>query len=265
VVASLVTLRFPTFGVTIGVDPGSAALWGGVTAAAGVAVGAFLERSRHPLVTAGIRGGLVGYGWALSLVSVGILIVATLEPTVTRAYVDGLRQLGEGGVVLFGIHLLALPAQGALLLAPSAGACLRVMGASSAIELCPWALTTVGPIGFLFPDRLSFAPSLWAFSAVPLVSAVLGGRGAGLASGSVRSMRSGALAGLLFATVAVIGAWYVSPQVPNPLITEVTVDPNLAVMGAALALWGLAGGSLGGWLAGRSYVEEPEPPSPTSA
>ena len=73
----------------------SAALWAGVLAAAGAGTGAYLEAARGAVVRRGARGGLTAYGWALGLLAVGVFVLATLEPSLTRAYVDGVT--GPGG------------------------------------------------------------------------------------------------------------------------------------------------------------------------
>jgi hypothetical protein len=250
--ATLVTLSFPSFGVTIAADPGSAALWGGLTAAAGAAAGAFLE-ARLGAAAAVLRGGLAAYGWALFLLAAGVAVVATLEPDVTRSYLDALRDLGGGGVVLFGVHALAVPSQSALLMAPASGACLDLVGQNSGLRLCPWTLTPSGPaVGAFLAGPFSLAPWFWSFNAVPAVCAALAGHRA--ASGTERApgIGLGALAGIVFAALTLAGAWYASPQVPFLVVPRVTIGPDLPVMAATMTAWGVVGGALGGWLVRRS-------------
>lgn len=270
----LVDLSFPGLGLRLQVDAASAALWGAILAAAGAAAGAYLEAARGRGSAAAIRGGLTAYGWALGLLAVGVVVVATLEPTVTRRYVDGVTGLGAGGGLLFGYHLLAFPAQSALLLAPSSGSCVEVLGEASTYRVCPWRLTASGPAGGVFvPDPIPLSPWFWSLGVVPFVAAIVGGRRAvtGITEAG-RSIGLGAAVGSLFAVLAVVGAWFVAPR----WFTTPVVSPNLIpfslvtfrldwgrTMIAAL-VWGIFGGGLGAWLATRGYAE-PELPRPTSA
>ena len=197
--ASLVTLSFPALGLRIEADAAGAALWAGTLAAAGAASGAYLEVARGRPSAAALRGGLAAYGWALGLLVVGVFVLATLEPTVTREYVDGVTGLGTGGGLLFGAHVLAIPAQSALLLAPASGSCLEIVGEGSILELCPWRLVRPGPAGGTFlAEPLLLAPSLWLLSAIPGIAAMLGGRRAAYGSAVTggRAAGLGAAAGV---------------------------------------------------------------------
>jgi hypothetical protein len=272
--STLVHLSFPGLGLRFQVDPVSAALWGGALAAAATAAGAYLEAARDRAPAAALRGGLTAYGWALGLLAVGVLLIATLEPTVTRRYVDGVTGLGAGGGVLFGSHLLSFPAQSALLLAPASGSCVEIVGEGSIYGLCPWRLTASGPGGeALLPDRIPLSPWFWFLSVVPFVAALLGGRRAAIGvTGAGRAVGVGVAAGSAFALLALGGAWLVAPRwFATPVVVpELIPLSHIAVrldwgrtMIAALA-WGVAGGGLGAWLATRGYAE-PELPRPTSA
>jgi hypothetical protein len=274
VCATLVSLSLPSVGLRLRVDPGSAALWAGVLAAAGVGTGAFLEARRDRASAAALRGGLAAYGWALGLLGVGVLVVATLEPTVTRQYVDGVTGLGTGGGLLLGYHLLAFPAQSALLLAPASGSCVEIVAEGSIYGLCPWRLVGSGPFGeLLLPEPLALSPWLWLLSAVPFVAALLGGRRsvAGVDASGARALGQGAAAGSLFASLAVVGAWSGAPRwFATPVASPNVIPfPNGSVhlvwgrTAIAALVWGVVGGVLGAWLATR--YEEPELPRPTSA
>jgi hypothetical protein len=269
VCSTLVTLSFPALGLGLRVDVPSAALWAGALAAAGAGAGAALETARGRASGAALRGGLTAYGWALGLLAVGVFVLATLEPTMTRDYVDGLTGLGAGGGVLFGYHLLAFPAQSALLLAPASGSCLEIIGEGPMFDLCPWRLVASGPAGDLFlPKPLPLSPWLWLLNVVPLIAAMLGGRravsGATISGG--RAAGLGVVAGLVFASLAVVGGWFAAPRlfpllVPVP---QVSVHPGWVRTAVTALVWGVAGGAVGGWLAGWRYAE-PELPRPTSA
>jgi hypothetical protein len=268
--ATMVTLSFPSLGLRIVVDTAGVALWAGILAATGAGAGAYLEAAKGRPSAAALRGGVTAYGWALGLLAVGIFIVATLEPTVTRAYVDGLAGLGPGGGgLLFGAHVLAMPAQSALLLAPASGSCLEIVGEGSIFRLCPWRLVGSGPAGGTFlPTPLPLAPSLWLLSAMPGVAAMLGGRraAAGMGFTGRRAAGLGAAAGLVFASLVVVGGWFAALRFSSVLLPGrlVWVHPAWVRTALAALAWGVAGGALGAWLAGRAY-EEPGLPMPTSA
>jgi hypothetical protein len=264
--AAVVTLSFPNLGLTMRVDVGTAALWGAILAAAGAATGAYLEATRDGFAAVALRGGLSAYGWALGLLAVVVLVVATLEPNVTRAYVDGLGELGAGGQVVIGYHLLAFPAQSALLMAPASGSCLEILGEGSALSLCPWRLAASGGAGGLLPpDPVPLSPWLWMSNAVPPIAAFLGGRRAASGAAGRRAIALGAAAGTTFASIALVAAWFVVPRsvAPGPDLRLVSVEPAWLATTVTILVWGLAGGTLGGWLSGRSY-EGPGAPRPTS-
>lgn len=273
--ATLVDLSFPGLGLRLRVDPAGAALWAGIAAAAGAGVGASLEAARGRASTAALRGGLAAYGWALGLLIVGVFVVATLEPAVTRAYVNGVTGLGAGGEVLLGYHVLAFPAQSALLLAPASGSCLEVVGEGARLELCPWRLVGSGPVagGFL-TEPLVLSPALWLLNAVPFVAAMLGGRRAvSEAAEDRRAFGLGSATGLVFAALALIGGWFAAPHArygavpPSPLgipVPRVSVHPGWLPTAIALLAWGVVGGGVGAWLATRGQAE-PGLPRPTSA
>jgi hypothetical protein len=266
--ASLVTLTFPSLGLDLHVEVWSAALWAGVLAAGGAGTGAFVEAASGRSSAAALRGGLTAYGWALGLIALGVFVVATFEPSLTRAYVDGLTGLGAPGRALLGLHLLAFPAQSALLLAPASGSCLEVIGDGPIFRLCPWHLAASGPAGQGFlPEPLALTPSLWLLSAVPLVAAMLGGGRAvrGAAATSRRALGLGVAAGCTFALLTVLGAWFAAPRLSPILITsQISVRHAWARTAVTALIWGTAGGGLGGWLSARRYAE-PEFPRPTSA
>jgi hypothetical protein len=270
--SALVTLSFPSLGLRVRVDPGSAALWAGVLAAVGAGTGAYLEAGRGRASAAALRGGLIAYGWALGLAAGGVLVVATLEPIVTRGYVDGMLGLGTGGSLLLGYHVLAIPAQSALLLAPAAGSCLEIVG-EGVYQLCPWRLVGPDPVAaLLLPEPLALSPGFWLLNVVPFVGALLGGRRAGHgADVRGRAIGRGVAAGWLWAGLVLVGAWFVAPRwfasptvFPDFLpLSDIAVRPAWGRTAIAALLWGTVGGGLGAWLAMR--YDEPGLPSPTSA
>jgi hypothetical protein len=270
--STLVTLSFPSLGLRVQVDPGSAALWAGVLAMVGAGTGAYLQAGRRRASAAVLRGGLTAYGWALGLVALGVLVVATLEPIVTRSYVDGVLGLETGGSLLLGYHVLAIPAQSALLLAPAAGSCLDIVG-EGVYQLCPWRLVASGPIGeLLLLEPFALSPGFWLLSAVPFVGALLGGRRAGHgATTGERRIGRGIAAGCISAALVVVGAWFAAPRwfsapadFPDHFpLSDISVRLVWGRTAIAALLWGIVGGGLGALLATR--YDEPGLPSPTSA
>ena len=261
------TLVFPSLGLRLEVDALSAALWAGALAAVGAGTGAYLEAGR-PCGLGGAPRGLTAYGWALGLLVVGVFVLATLEPTVTRAYVDEVNGLGAPGGALLGLHLLAFPAQSALLLAPASGSCLEIVGDGPMFDFCPWRLAASGPAGDAFlPSPLALSPWFWLLSAVP------GSRRCSAAvepspkrwSAVGGPSASGSAAGSAFATLVVLGAWFAAPLL-TPIVVPVQISLHPAWVATAVTalIWGAAGGAFGGWLAARRYAE-PELPRPTSA
>jgi hypothetical protein len=126
-----------------------------------------------------------------------------------------------------------------------------------------------GPAGGTFlPESLQLAPSLWLLSAIPGIAAVLGGRraAAGLAVTGERAAGRGAAAGLVFASLVVVVGWFVAFRFSSVLVPGrvVWVHPEWVRTALAALIWGVAGGAVGAWLAGRGY-EEPGLPRPTSA
>ena len=272
--STLMDLSFPSLAVRLRVDAPSAALWAGILAAVGTGIGAYLEAARDRPSVAVLRGGSTAYGWGLGLLVVGVLVIATLEPTVTRKYVDGVAGVGAGGGVLLGFHILALPAQSALLLAPASGSCVELLGEGSTYRLCPWRLIGSGPGGeVLLPDPVPLSPWFWLLSTAPFVAAMLGGRrAANGVTGARRAVGLGVAAGSAFAALAGVGGWFVAPRwftspvaYPNPIpFSQITFHADWGRTVVAASIWGIAGGALGAWLATRRYAE-PELPRPTSA
>jgi hypothetical protein len=267
----LVTVSFPALGLRLTVDVWTAALWAGVLASAGAAAGGYLTAARGRPSAAALRGGLTAYGSALGLLALAVFVLATLEPTVTRDYVDAMADLGAGGGVLFGYHLLGFPAQSALVLAPASGSCLAIVGEGPLFDLCPWSLAP-GPAGAPFlPTAMALSPWLWLLNVVPLIAAMLGGwRAANGANGAVgagfRTAGMGVAAGVIFALLALLGGWFAAPRVPDAISPpgQLSLHPAWARTAIATLAWGIAGGGTGAWLAARRYAE-PELPRPTSA
>lgn len=269
--ARFASASFPGTGVTVEVDVASAALWAGLLAAAATAMGTYLEGATGRASAAVLRGGVAAYLWALGLLVVGFVVIATLEPTVTRRYVDGLGALGSVGPAVFGAHVLALPAQSALLLMPASGSCVDLLASgATALRICPWSLDPAGPLAgaFLSRDPVSLSPWFWALIVIPPLGAFFGGRIAGVGVPAARGVARGALAGVVFAALGMLGAAFAAPRVAVPFFTGwLRLEVHTwSLRGAALlCIWGVVGGAVGGRFARRVYDEEPEVPRPTSA
>jgi hypothetical protein len=269
-VADLVSLSFPGLGVTVAVDPASAAVWSGMIAAVAAATGAVVEGAPGRFGVDVVRGGVTAYLSALALLVVAVLVVATLEPNATRAYVDALRSLGPAGAAWFGVHVLSLATQSALLLMPASGSCIDVVAAGSvAARLCPWNLDAISALGkaVVPADPLQLSPACWIMLAVPPISAFLGGRRAGARQAPIHAIGRGVGSGIVFALLAVLGAMFAAPRIVVPslegwLPLEFEVWSWAAV--GLLSVWGVLAGAIGGLTAGRTY-EDPGLPSPTSA
>jgi hypothetical protein len=164
--------------------------------------------------------------------------------------------------VLVGYHLLAFPAQSALLLAPASGSCLEIVGEGSAFGLCPWSVVASGAARELLTDRLQLPAWFWMLNAVPGIAAFLGGLRAASGSTGRPAIARGATAGIVFGLLGTAGAAFASPRVALPFFSlevRVAIFETLSVG----LLWGIAGGTFGGWFVGRRYAE-PELPRPTS-
>ncbi|HJQ72955.1 MAG TPA: hypothetical protein VJ887_06040, partial [Actinomycetota bacterium] len=81
-----------------------------------------------------------------------------------------------------------------------------------------------------------------------------------------RAAGRGAAAGLMFASLVLVGGWFVALRFSSVLVPGrlFWVHPAWVRTALAAVAWGVAGGVLGAWLAQRAY-EEPGLPMPTSA
>jgi hypothetical protein len=261
-----VRLSLPVVGARVAADPASAAAWGFGVAATAAAVGALARLAGQTTVGRAIRGGLTAYGWGLVLLIVGVVAIAAFEPGATRAYVRWLRDAGPVASAVFGVHVLALPAQSALLMVPASGACMDLVAGSPALEVCPWSLEP-GPVGAaIVAGRTALSPWLWLLSTVPAISAFVGGRRAALGAAGLRAVGLGAAAGMVFGILVIAGAWFATPHIDGraPALIPLTLRMDTAWMVVGALAWGVLGGAVGGWLEGRGYADEPEPPRRTS-
>jgi hypothetical protein len=111
------------------------------------------------------------------------------------------------------------------------------------------------------------SPWFWALLAIPPPAAFFGGRIAGVGVPAARGAVRGALAGIVFAALGMIGAAFAAPSVAVPLFVDrlrLEIIPWSFRAVGLVCLWGVLGGAMGGRFARRVY-EEPGLPRPTSA
>ncbi|MGZ4130568.1 MAG: hypothetical protein ACXVPR_07065 [Actinomycetota bacterium] len=246
-------------------------------AAAALALGALLGlggREGRPAGDAAIAdvvaGGIRSFAMGLALSVVGVLIFASVQPAVARAYgsvVTAPRSL-NGKLAVAGHLALLLPNQAVWVLVPamagSDDAVLEVRPAGSArpstrreTAFLSYRVTPtrvpIGPAGVTSP-RLQPAPrALLVFLLVPLAATVAGGMRAAR-DGSTTSARVllGAGSGLVFAGLAAVamGLSRVDLGVTGPFLGTSTVRISMGpalIGGTALAtVWGVVGGAFGG-------------------
>jgi hypothetical protein len=281
--ALLVTLSFPGSGVDrlrpivweAFVLPLALAAAAGAGGAVADLAGAVTDRE-EPFRGVEIAAG----GWrmfvvALSLSFAAVLTLAAIEPDVARSYARGLDDLGVGGAVLFGHHVLLLPTQSIDVLAPSMGGTteLVVQGATARLTLTGVDTTSGLALFAGFPDdRGPRFPSWYlVFLAVPAAATVAGGRRASRAVRGARDrMMRGAGAGAVFASLVAGASALATITVANPAGLSGRLGPVFPSTVVLALGWGVAGGVVGALLpVGRQGVlgaEAPPPdPSVTSA
>lgn len=217
---------------------------------------------------------------ALGLSFVGLLVLAGVHPSSTRAYIDRTVGGGASGIDLAVHHALALPNQSMFVLVPAMGGCDVVRGtAEPNTFLCSSTFPKHGSVNLTAPFlrgrrqqlaspfrevRFGDAPSeLKAFLLIPLVATVLGGiRAAKPAGRRGQAAAAGALAGVGYAALVVAGCLAAALSIRfyggrAPASLTVLPDP---VTGALLGLgWGVAGGAIGAFLGWRPAVKKAAP------
>lgn len=254
-----------------------------IAGGAGVAGG--LASAREALVQREPWGrrafGALSGGWrmllaGLALSFVGLLVLAVIEPDATRAYFEAVSEPpADETAVLIGHHVLLLPNQSMWVLVPAMGGCDGAYGGPvSENVLCYWKFpksVSLSPSASISPDvpvpspQSQFGPAppvYFLFLLVPLASVFLGGRIAASRGSPATSGEAGllgALAGVVFAMLVAVAAFFASVQVGFAASLAgfngggaVRVGPNI-VTGSLLALaWGAIGGFFGGRYEGRS-------------
>ena len=268
------------------------ALLGIAAAGAGSALASTSRGSR-------MRAWVIG-GWrmvlgALGIALIGVLVLAAIRPQGLARYTRAVSANGPRvAMLLLGHHVLLLPDQSFLVLAPSMGGCTSLRGPAATVALlCPGTLAVLDPPALLddlarVRDRGStLAPSgsrpmpagYVAFMLVPLLATLASGRwvAAGV-DGTGERLRRGAGAGVVFAALIGVGTWMANVDI---IVGRANVPATSAFSLGARPLsttllafaWGVVGGSVGALTLGRRQDEgtpvpvepdAPAPPSPTS-
>jgi hypothetical protein len=236
-----------------------------------------------------LRGPAAG-GWrmawlAVLLGTVGVLVVAGLDPQRTRAFFDGaVRVTNPGTAVASTLLFLPNAGTGAAVAAMGGSVDLEAPGLSCAVMSYgrfPAGLSTrsapIETVGLdrcgALPFELDAAPlGYFLFLLVPVVATIAGGWGAAGLEGA-GTPGAGARAGALSAPVFAAATWgfaYLSRVSYEAAVVgfggEVTLGPDLWGAFFLPLGWGLAGGAVGGALAGRARArDEPGPVEETGS
>ncbi len=237
--------------------PGAIALWSAIG-------GALLDAHLLGRAAGVVLGGVRAFALALVLAFVGLLVLATLEPSSTRAYLSAVSSPSPmGTAALVGHHVLVLPNQSMWVLVPAMGGCdVATFGAGTSSFLCygraPSAVELdLGSLSARSGNPVRFAPlpaAYLAFVLVPLLACVAGGHRA--ARGEDRpavAAALGAASGPVFALLVLAGCGLSSIGLTastDLLGSATTVRAMLGpdpISGTLLALvWGVGAGALGG-------------------
>jgi hypothetical protein len=282
VIAIPVTLGFPQFGIEH-LEP---VLWQAfvlplvVAGACGAAGGVTSAREAlvarvpwGPRLNAAARGGFAALCWGLALAFAGFLALAALEPGATGAYARYVDRSGGSGAALVVQHALLLPNQSSMILDTAMGVpTTMTIADTTLVELRVTGVEAIGSPGALVA-ALVHAPStgadfpVWclAFLLVPAAATVIGGRTAGGgASGRREAAARGALAGVVYAALCTIAAWFaaiVLPLFPATIGGSVRLGTDPIATAFAAAIWGVLGATIGALSVSSRTREEATKPS----
>jgi hypothetical protein len=238
---------------------------------------------------AAVAGGWWMLGLGLVLSFVGLLVLAAVKPDATHDYFKAAFNGGaDRGAATIAANLLVLPNMSAWVLFPSMGSCLGISGGSFGLQgsYCflsytqfPTAKAAGGLIGGGGFGALPNPPvGYYAFVLAPLIAVVVGGmvavrrvsaesRGEAVAIGALAGVAFGLMA--MLALVLSIVSVRVGGQVSG-LSQAVTVrlGPQMASSVLLAFVWGVLGGTVGGFLRGRALpatVPRPATWEPTPA
>lgn len=221
-----------------------------------------------------LAGGFRMLLLGLVLSFAGLLVLAAVRPDATRAYFEAVSEPpADETAVIIGHHVLLLPNQSMWVLVPAMGGCDRVFGVGDSLPfLCYWKYPRDVSVGDVSAENvLGGAPPVstdfgtapagyFLFLLVPALSVLLGGRHAARKRARIRSEAAavGAASGIVFAVLVAVSSWLASLSAGftanlgvNSTDVSVRAGPDVLVGGLLALVWGVAGGLLGGWLAGR--------------
>ncbi|HZD79985.1 MAG TPA: hypothetical protein VE646_08085 [Actinomycetota bacterium] len=232
-----------------------------------------------PRAAGAVVGGLRMFMLGLVLPFVGLLVLAGVHPSATKAYFQTIsRPPTDQAVAIIANHALLLPNQSLWVLVPAMGGCDGMTGGgTSASFLCyskfPGAMTRpegLRPRTPVVRTNFGRAPlGYFLFLLVPALSAILGGRYAARKRARLQweAVAVGAASGVVFAVLVVVGSWFASVSVRSPSTVggipgnaSVLIGPGLVAGGLLALAWGVVGGGLGGWLEGRKLPSRAEIP-----
>jgi hypothetical protein len=266
-------LRFPDYGATLAPIRWESAVLPFAVALAGAGAGVLLTR-RERLDDAWVRwieGGWRMFVLSLLLVLAGSLVLAALKPAQVEVYVRTLESSGRAGAVIGVHHLLLLPAQAMLSVAP-------VMGGSVEASIGEDDVTTVSTseihLGRLAryllarvpgKSRIPLGGGFHLFLLVPTVATVLGGRhAAARVSSTAGRAGAGAGAGVVFAVLVTAGVMLATASLPlGPYgVAPVSIRASMPSTAVLALAWGVVGGTVGGLTAAVLRRRADPPPSP---
>ncbi len=273
----LVSLRLPEVGnVVVTMVPWEAAAFPLLVAAASVTGGAYAgwrERAgRRRRVEMWLEGGWRMLTTALALAFLGFVVVAAVNPAATGRYARSARDAGRTGAVVVLHHLLLLPAQTMLSLAPA-------MGGQVQVEVAPDAGVTALSIrrispspaaGVLFGRAADGAPiplgdAWYAFLLVPAAASVVGGRSAGRSDrGALARATDGAGAGVVFCVMVTGGCAFATTVLPLLSLgfAPVRIATSMGTTALLALMWGVAGGVVGALTSGSPATDQTPVPDP---
>jgi hypothetical protein len=259
--------------ISIGVSSALAFAMPFAIAAAAGAVGALStgsgSASRGDAAVADVvLGGVRACALALLLSVVGLLVLASVQPSVARAYgsVISAPDSAGGRAVLAGHAVLLVPNQAVWTLVPAMGGCDEVVvNADATPFLCYWRsptevsvpVTLDRGVSSVSPGFQALPRGYLAFLLVPLLSTLGGGARAARGAGSIReSLVMGAASGVVFAAFVAVA---IALSRVDVVATQaffgrasfrLALGPELARGTALASAWGIGGGALGGLLSG---------------
>lgn len=245
--------------------PFATALVAVLLGALSVPVDAGSGSSGDALVAEAVRGGVRSFALGLLLSIVGVLALASVQPSFARAYaaVISAPDSWRGRVVIGGHAALLLPNQAMWVLVPAMGGCDEaVVEGRRTPFLCLWRVPTTLPVtagvdvGIVGDPAYRPPPHGYlAFLLVPLVATIAGGIRAGRGASSTRSaVVLGAASGLLFAGLVAAAVAFARVDVRatggflGDSVVRFVLGPELARGTGLAAVWGIAGGAVGGAL-----------------